>query len=231
MWPLRRPVVSMVTDRRRYRARTDQDRIERLIEDAARAARAGVDLIQVRERGLDDRTLLALVRRIGTACAGSRAILLVNGRSDIALAAAAGGVHLPASSPSASRVREIVPSGFVIGRSVHRAAEARAGEQTGGSDYLIFGTVYPSAGKPAGHPSSGPEALRRVCHAVRLPVLAIGGVVPARAHEIAAAGAAGIAAIGMFVTTEQDGGEDADQTIAASVAAVRRAFEAVSSEA
>ena len=216
----------MVTDRRRYPESAGQDGLERLILDAGRAARAGVDLIQVRERGLDDRALLTLLRRMASACDGSRALLLVNRRVDVALAAGAAGVHLPAASPSAARVREIVPSGFVIGRSVHSAEEAEAVERAGGCDYLVFGTVYPSAGKPAGHVSAGVEGLRRACGAVTLPVLAIGAIVPARVREIAAAGAAGIAAVGLFITTqEEDDARQAEGTIAARVADVRRAFD------
>lgn len=215
----------MITDRQRHGEADDQGRVERLIQDAGRAARAGVDLIQVRERGLDDRALLALVRRISLACAGSRALLLVNGRTDVALAGSAAGVHLPAASPEAARIRELVPADFLIGRSVHSMGEAVAAEQSGGCDYLIFGTVYPSASKPADHVPSGVEALRSVCHAVRLPVLAIGGIVPGRVREAAAAGASGIAAIGMFVTTGDACAESLDEMIAARVAAARASFD------
>lgn len=221
---LPRPVIAMVTDRRRYDEADDAARIERLIEDAERAARARVDLIQVRERGLDDRTLLDLVERLVRAVVRPTRVI-VNRRADIAAAAGANGLHLPADAPPASRVRELLAREAVVGRSVHSIEEALAAEQDGGCDYLTFGTVYPSASKPAGHVPAGLERLRAVCQAVQLPVLAIGGIQPERAGEVAGCGAAGIAAIGMFVTTAAPRDAEADERLIAHVARVRAAFD------
>ena len=223
--PLVRRIIAMVTDRRRYGDAGETTAIQRVVADAARAARAGVDSIQVREPGLPDRGLLDLVRRVAEA-ADPRVRVLVNGRTDVALAAGAHGVHLPASAPSASRIREIVPEGFLIGRSVHTIEEAIEAERIGGCDYLTFGSVYPTISKPAGHDAAGVEALGRVCDAVRLPVLAIGGIVPERARALVQAGAAGMAAIGMFITAGGDRESDADQIMAARVAQVRASFDA-----
>jgi thiamine-phosphate pyrophosphorylase len=133
--------------------------------------------------------------------------VLVNNRTDIALAAGAHGVHLPASAPLASRVRRIVPDGFLIGRSVHSQAEAEGAQADGGCDYLTFGTVFATASKAADHPVAGPSTLRAVCNAVRLPILAIGGISRQRTPEIARAGAAGMAAIGVFADISVRGGE------------------------
>ena len=216
----------MVTDCRRYDERDQEASLDRLIGDARAAVRAGVDLIQIRERGLHDRVLLGLVRR-AIACAGSHTRILVNGRADIALAASARGVHLPADAPAASRVRQMMPRGAIIGRSVHSVEEAIAAESDGGSDYLTFGTIYPSASKPPGHVPAGLNALERVCRAVKVPVVAIGGITPEGAAAVAAAGASGIAAIGMFITGHEDGG-DAEATIVTRVADVRASFDAVS---
>jgi thiamine-phosphate pyrophosphorylase len=162
------------------------------------AARAGADLIQVRERHLDDRSLVSLVRAVVDATAGTGARVVVNDRVDVALAARAAGVHLPGDGIAAVDARRLAPEGFLIGRSTHSEEEAIAAERDGGCDYLVFGTVFPSASKPAGHPVAGVEALARTCAAVRLPVLAIGGVSLANAPQIAAAGASGIAAIALF---------------------------------
>jgi thiamine-phosphate diphosphorylase len=108
---------------------------------------------------------------------------------------------------------------------VHDLDEALAAERQGGCDYLIFGTVYPSASKPAGHAVAGVEALARVCAAVRLPVLAIGGIALDRLAEVAAAGAAGVAAIGAFVTSMDDGGAESEDPRARElVARVRQLF-------
>lgn len=173
---------------------------------AERASEAGVDLVQIREPQLGDGALLALVRRVADAVDRNRTAVLVNDRSDVSMAAGADGVHLRASAMPASRVRAIAPARFLIGRSVHSAGEARDAEADGAVDFLIFGTVFPSAGKPAGHPVAGIAALADVCSAVRVPVLAIGGMRPDRAAECAAAGASGVAAIGMFEEADRRGG-------------------------
>lgn len=198
--------------------------MRQLLDDVRRAAASGVDLIQVRERGISDRDLLALTRRALAAAKGSRARVLVNARTDIALAAPADGVHLPAASPAAPRVRAVTPPGFLVGRSVHDLDEALAAEQQGGCDYLVFGTVYPSASKPAGHRVAGVDALARVCAAVRLPVLAIGGIERDRLPEVAAAGAAGVAAIGAFVTLQGREPEGTAADMASFVGRVRELF-------
>lgn len=142
--------------------------------------------------------------------------ILVNDRLDVALAAGAHGVHLRASSVSAARVRERVGKPFLIGRSVHGLAEATAAASEGGCDYLLFGTVFPSRSKPEGHLIAGVEALRGVCAAVKLPVVAIGGITRERAADVSAAGAAGIAAIGLF---------DDLESLRSTVAIVRRSFD------
>jgi thiamine-phosphate pyrophosphorylase len=193
----------MVTDRRRYGASVEKDderACATLVAAAALSARAGVDLVQVRERGLDDRSLLALAVSVRRAIAATGARMLVNDRIDVALAARAAGVHLPGRAVSGAAVRAIVPEGFLIGRSVHSAPEAIAAASDGGCDYLVFGPVFESTSKPAGHGVAGLDALARVCESVSLPVLAIGGITTARVPEIVRAGAAGLAAIGLFAS-------------------------------
>lgn len=201
-----RPILQMVTDRRRHAASIDRSNMECVVETACRAAEAGVDLIQVRETGLVDRDLLWLVTQVVATVRHTAAGVLVSGRTDVALAASAHGVHLPASAPPASRVRRIVPAKFLIGRSVHSREEADAAAEDAGCDYLTFGTVFATTSKAADHAVAGIAALQQVCEAVRLPVLAIGGISRQRMTEVARAGAAGAAAIGIFAdTTASDG--------------------------
>ena len=190
-----------------------------VVDRARWAAAMGIDLIQVRERDLCDRDLVDLVRAIVDAAAGFPARVLVNDRVDVALAAGASGVHLRADSISATDVRSVAPHDFVVGRSVHTIDEARAAAAAGGCDYLLFGTLFASAGKPAGHLVAGIEALRAVCRSVELPVLAIGGIDEARARETAAAGAAGVAAVGLFMSASTD------TAMRARVTDLRRAFD------
>jgi thiamine-phosphate diphosphorylase len=210
MTRLPRPAICFVTPGR-VRSAEGQD-AQDLVRLVVRAATAGANLIQIRERELPDRALLGLVGRILAEVDRSRALVVVNERADIAMAAGADGVHLRAQGVTPSRLRPIVPEGFVIGRSVHSTDEAVAAAAAGG-DYLIFGTVFPSASKPANHPVAGIERLREVCASVRLPVIAIGGITTARFHEVAAAGAAGVAAIGMFVESDRAGAKAATELV------------------
>ncbi len=211
-----RPLVCAVSNRRLLDP-DDELACERLVEWAAALARAGVDLLQIRERGLDDRRYAPLVRQVVAATRGSGTSVVVNDRADIAMASGADGVHLPASGLPPHRVREIVPAGFLVGQSIHDAGEAAAVERDGGADYLVFGTVFLSASKPAAHHVSGVGELRRACEAVTLPVLAIGGITVERARDAAAAGAAGVAAIGLFAGWPPE-------DIAGTVTAIRQGF-------
>jgi thiamine-phosphate pyrophosphorylase len=196
--------LMMVTDRRRLARPADTSDVDALVIAAGRGVDAGATMIQIRERDLDDAVLLDLSARLVRQSASAGVKVVVNDRVDVAMAAGAAGVHLPASSAAPERVRAIAPPGFLIGRSVHSEAEALAAERTGACDYLVFGSVYPTASKPPGHEPAGIEALARVCRMVRLPVLAIGGIDARRAREVARAGAAGIAAIGLFVGRDDD---------------------------
>ncbi len=192
------PVVCIIT---RARGATGSPERTRLLDRLAAAAEAGANMIQIRDRQLDDRRLLGFIGDVLAAVQPRGTQVLVNDRPDLAIVSGAHGVHLKSDAPPASAVREIVPDGFVIGRSIHSFAEAAASIDAGGCDYLLFGTVFPTASKPEGHPVAGLEALRRVCNGVQLPVLAIGGITEARAAAVAAAGASGIAAISLFADT------------------------------
>jgi thiamine-phosphate pyrophosphorylase len=204
---LRRPLLVMVTDRQRLAGGHGGNSrlapaLNAVLAAVSTAARAGVDLIQLRERGLEDSDLLRVAVEAVRVTAGTRARVLVNDRLDVALAAGAEGIHLPARAFSSRQVRAIAPEGFIIGRSVHTEAEAVAAEREGGCDYLIFGSVFATPSKPAGHVPAGLDLLARVCSAVSLPVLAIGGITLDRAQVVARAGAAGVAGIGLFGSTD-----------------------------
>jgi thiamine monophosphate synthase len=99
----------------------------------------------------------------------------------------------------------MTPAGFLVGRSVHQVDEV---PDAAGADYLISGSVFPTASKPHAAEWLGAAGLRTIVRAARMPVLAIGGVTEDRLDEIAAAGAAGFAAIGLFVGPEGAGGHE-----------------------
>jgi thiamine-phosphate pyrophosphorylase len=178
--------ICLVTDRRRRPP----------IEQAAEAADAGIDLIQIRERDLDASELAAIVTRVVQITRGSRTRVVVNDRLDIALACEADGAHLRGDSIPPARARAIVPPGFLIGRSVHEMAEALAAAPH--VDYLIAGTVFPTTSKPGRTDFLRLRGLAAIAGAVPVPVLAIGGMTVERAVEMPAAGAAGIAAVTLF---------------------------------
>lgn len=196
------PVICLVT---RARGVPGSEERRRLIARLTAAVDAGVTMVQVRERQFEDHALMRFVEDVGAAVRPAGARVIVNERTDVALAAGADGVHLRSDAVPAADVRRIVPSGFVVGRSVHTEDEAIAVASAGGCDYLVFGTVFPSSSKSDDHPIAGLEALRRTCAAVRLPVIAIGGMSPARAMEVRKAGAAGVAAISLFADAQDVG--------------------------
>jgi len=188
---------------------------------AGEAARAGVDLIQVREPGLEARVLAQLVQAVIAAARPAGARVVVNDRLDVALACGADGVHLKASSMPPPAVRRIAPSPFLVGQSVHDLPEVHAAVE-GGVDYLIFGTVFPSASKGPDWPLAGVAGLREAVRAAApVPVLAIGGVNPDTATLAAAVGAAGVAVIDALLP-------DAGSALSGRVDALRRVFDSAS---
>jgi len=174
-----------------------------LVTRTAAAARTGVHLIQIREPHLEAGSLASLVRLCLRAVAGTRARVIVNDRLDVALVTGAHGVHLRASSPPARLVRSATPQGFLVGRSIHSAADAVRVSGEGGLDYLLFGTVFPTPSKP-GTAGAGVAGLRAAVLATSLPVLAIGGVDGGRVADVARAGAAGFAAIRFWTESGWD---------------------------
>jgi thiamine-phosphate diphosphorylase len=191
------PRLCLVTDRRAVtpEARTTREEIlglERQVDDALDA---GIELVHLREWDLEAASLRALAARLVSRVPATSRIV-VNDRADVARAAGAGGVHLRADGPLATAVRTLGPAGWLIGRSVHSSAEARRASD---ADYLVFGTVFASLSKGPGGSTAGLDALRDAVAASAVPVLAIGGMTPARVAACRAAGAAGVAAIGVFL--------------------------------
>ena len=214
-------MICLVTDRRRLSA--GPDAAERLVDLAACAVRAGIDIIHVRERDLDARPLAALVTRILALAHGSPTKVLVNDRADVAAAAGADGVHLRRDSISVSSARALLGQDALVGQSVHSVGEAREASRTGGVNYLVFGTLYRTSSKDEGHPVAALDDLTDACRAAQgVPVLAIGGITVQRAAALARAGAAGVAGIGLFIPPA---GVAADRHLQNVAHELRRAFD------
>lgn len=199
------PIVCYVTDRKSLGSSAP---VESVLEKIRAAARAGVDWIQIREKDLPPRELLALVREavaIVQSSAGKVSVI-VNDRLDVALAAGAAGAHLGRESvPTRELVRWCragnAPAGFRIGVSCHSIEETCEAESAG-ADYALFGPIYDTPSKKSYGAPQGIVPLKEVCTAVHIPVIAIGGVNEKNTAECIRAGAAGIAAIRMFQEAE-----------------------------
>jgi thiamine-phosphate pyrophosphorylase len=152
----------------------------------------GLDYLQIREKDMGARQVFDFTLAVLEVRARTRAPIktkvLVNTRSDVALAAGADGVHLPAAAP-----RESLP-GLLVGRSCHTLAEVKSAR----ADLVIFGPVFasPEKGQPVGL-----DALRAAC-GLGKPVFALGGVDWENADQCLSAGAAGVAGIRMFQNPE-----------------------------
>jgi thiamine-phosphate pyrophosphorylase len=165
------------------------------------AVAAGAGWIQIREKDLEARSQVELVRFAVAETHATPARVLVNDRLDVALAANAAGVHLGEKSLPLEDVgdwrRSAGRADFLIGVSCHSQESARAAER-GGADYIFFGPVFATPSKAAYGAPQGIDRLREVCASVEIPVLAIGGVNLENARECLEAGSAGIAAIRLF---------------------------------
>jgi thiamine-phosphate pyrophosphorylase len=200
-----------ITDRRQFPGSAAEQRAA-LLRKIVEAARCGVDYIQLREKDLSARELLALAEESRNAMAevsrerqhGTR--LLINSRLDIALASGADGVHLRSDDISAAEARAVWMKAAAAGDSgtgtrdcliacsCHTAGEVR-GAEAEGADFVVFAPVFEKGGERG----VGLEALRAACRApVNLAVLALGGVMLANAQACLEAGAAGIAGIRLF---------------------------------
>jgi thiamine-phosphate pyrophosphorylase len=211
--PERKPILCYVTDQRALerasapspgassskQISTAATRL--LLETIQSAIGAGINWIQIREKGLETRLLAHLVRVAIAASRESHTSILVNDRLDIALATGAAGVHLGETSLPVQAVAEWRRSArradFLIGASCHSPSGAQAAADSG-ADYILFGPIFPTPSKAAFGAPQGIERLREVCRSVGIPVLAIGGITVENARSCWAAGAAGVAAIRLF---------------------------------
>jgi len=161
------------------------------VRAAAIAAAGSAVALHARDRAAGGAALARAAARLLALARPAEAAVFVSGRPDVAAALGAQGVQLAAEDLAPADARRILPAGW-IGRSVHTEAEAAVAVDEG-ADYLLVGSVYPSASHP-GRPAAGLGLVRAVA-ALGRPVIAIGGIDSARAGDVRDAGAWGVAAI------------------------------------
>jgi thiamine-phosphate pyrophosphorylase len=190
-----------ITDRRQL-AGTETEQVEQLLERIEQAACGGVDFIQLRETDLPGGALESLARTAAERirASASNTCLLINSRTDVALAAGAQGVHLRSKDVSPADVRKIWrratpqshPTVAVSCHNEREVVEARSW----GADFLVFGPVFEKR-QVVGAAVTGLEGLRLACRH-NIPVFALGGVTLENAPMALMAGAKGIAGIRLF---------------------------------
>jgi len=181
-------LITLITDRRRLEGRELRDLVHQ-------AAEGGVDRVQVREKDLQGRALRALVSEVLAATAGTATRVLVNGRPDVAAAAGAHGIQLPAEGLPVSEVKRTFP-GLVVGASRHTVEAARRAEAEG-ADFVLLGPIFATPGKEARVLGLGP--LAEAARSLTIPVHAVGGIDAGNARQAVEAGARGLAAIRAFL--------------------------------
>ena len=179
--------LTLVTDRTQTRGRD-------LVAVVSECLAAGLTAVQVREKDLGAGDLASLCRRLRTVTREAGALVIVNDRVDVALAVDADGVQRTGTSLRVRDMRAVAGRRLRIGASVHSLEEAADAEREG-ADWVVFGPVYETASKRAYGAPQGLDRLSAVTRALSIPVVAIGGITPARVPEVRAAGARGVGVI------------------------------------
>jgi len=177
----------VVTDRHQTKGRP-------LVSLLQRVLTAGISTIQLRERDLSARELVALACEVRVVTGSCNSQLLINDRIDVALALEGVGVHLRSNSLPLSVARRLLGPQRLMGISVHSVEEAVQAESQG-ADYIVLGPIYETPSKQMFGPPLGIQTLEETCGLVRIPIIGIGGVTAERAREMRRAGAFGVAVI------------------------------------
>lgn len=179
------------------------------------ALEAGAPAVQLRDKRASSRELFEHAVRLRSLTSLHNALLFINDRFDVALAARADGVHLGPGDVPLAAARRAAPAALLIGWSTDDPEQARQAEWQGAS-YIGCGAVFGTATKDVGGEQIGIDRLRTVVEAVRIPVVGIGGVDVSNVARVAAAGAAGAAVVRAIMTADD---------VAAVVTAMLAAFE------
>ena len=183
----------LITDRKRVRMP--------LLEALQLALKGGVPAIQLREKDLPIRELLALAQELRSITKEYGAKLFINDHVDVAVAVEADGVHLGHQSMPVAAVRGIVGPKMLIGVSTHNIEEARLAEKAG-ADFVTFGPIYETPSKALLGKPVGLETLKDARRAVDIPIFALGGIRGSNIGHVLWAGAYGVSMISAILGAE-----------------------------
>jgi thiamine-phosphate pyrophosphorylase len=173
--------------------------------DVVRASlAAGAPAIQLRDKDAHARDLLAMAVELRALTRSFGALLFVNDRVDVALAAEADGVHLGPTDIPVDAVRRWVGDRLLVGYSTDDPETARNAEAAG-ADYLGCGAVFGTRTKDVGEEAIGTDRLDQVARAVKIPVIGIGGIDRGNVHLVARTAAAGAAVVGAVMRAADPG--------------------------
>jgi len=163
-------------------------------EFLAAAIRGGVDVIQLRDKALDDDGLVVAAREFRAAADAGGALFVLNDRPDLVAACGADGVHVGQEDGSPADARAVVGPGAIVGRSTHAPHQCDAADADPDVDYLAVGPVHETPTKP-GRPAAGLHYVAHAASTVGKPWFAIGGLDAGNVHEVVERGATRIVVV------------------------------------
>jgi thiamine-phosphate pyrophosphorylase len=181
---------------------TDRKVATKPLPEAVRLAlEGGIKAIQLREKDLPVRELLALAQELRALTREFGAKLFINDRLDVATLVGADGIHLGGQSMPADAVRRVVGKSMQIAVSTHSVGEAKAA-QDGGADFITYGPIFETPSKINYGDPVGAKSIRNIKNEIAIPIYAIGGINSGNMLQVMSAGADGIAVISAIMTAE-----------------------------
>jgi len=174
-----------------------------IMNDVLLAVKCGVGVIQYRAKNLSTKVLFEEASQLRKICRG--AILIINDRIDVALAAAADGVHIGADDMPVASARRLLGKDKIIGVTVHNEEEAREASRLG-ADYLGVSPIFATLTKKDAGRACGTQMLRKIKSFSKLPLVAIGGINFENAREVISAGADALCAISAVAASSDPAG-------------------------
>jgi len=170
------------------------------LSDVKESVEAGCKIIQYREKNKSTKEMIYEASEIRRICSG-RAIFLVNDRIDVALAVDADGVHIGQDDMPIETARKLLGADKIIGLTVHNVDEAVEAEKSG-ADYVGLGSIFDTSTKKDAGKGIGPSMIREVKEAIKVPVVAIGGINKENCRSVVENGADSFVAISAVVCSD-----------------------------